>query len=147
VDELFRHDFAAKKPDEQLFETMNATDLNNALKELMDGLSVKVFRTYNASITLDRLLHKDSVSQTLEEKKADYDLANKEVSRLAPIISVRPHMISTRCITTEWGSPLWLPLKPVFQAGRESISFLNMRRTIVSLSWGLSPSRVISAPQ
>jgi len=58
---------------------MNATDLNTALKELMDGLSVKVFRTYNASITLDRLLHKDSVSQTVEEKKADYDLANKEV--------------------------------------------------------------------
>ena len=45
----------------------------------MDGLSVKVFRTYNASITLNRLLYKESVSQTVEEKKADYDRANKEV--------------------------------------------------------------------
>ena len=69
----------AKSPDAQVFETMNAGDLNTALKERMEGLSVKVFRTYNASITLDRLLYKDSVSQTLEEKKADYDRANKEV--------------------------------------------------------------------
>lgn len=45
----------------------------------MPGLSVKVFRTYNASITLDRLLYEESYSQTLDEKKADYDLANKEV--------------------------------------------------------------------
>ena len=70
---------AAKPADAQVFETLNATDLNNALKELMDGLSVKVFRTYNASITLDRLLFKESVSQTVDEKKADYDRANKEV--------------------------------------------------------------------
>ena len=68
-----------KPADAQVFETLNATDLNTALKELMDGLSVKVFRTYNASITLDRLLFKESVSQTVEEKKADYDRANKEV--------------------------------------------------------------------
>lgn len=45
----------------------------------MDGLSVKVFRTYNASITLDRLLYKDSASEIVDEKKADYDRANKEV--------------------------------------------------------------------
>jgi hypothetical protein len=48
-----------------------------------------VFRTYNASITLDRLLcemeeaEEDSdhpySSKTLEVKKADYDRANKEV--------------------------------------------------------------------
>lgn len=67
-----------------MFETLNATDLNNALKELMDGLSVKVFRTYNASITLDSLLIKDSVSQTVEEKKADYDRANKEARPALP---------------------------------------------------------------
>lgn len=33
---------AEKKPDDQLFDTMDATDLNKRLKELMDGLSVKV---------------------------------------------------------------------------------------------------------
>ena len=33
---------AAKKPDMDLFDTMDATDLNKRLKDLMDGLSVKV---------------------------------------------------------------------------------------------------------
>ena len=70
---------AAKEPGDQLFEEINANDLNDRLKELMEGLSVKVFRTYNASITLDRLLWEQSLSKTVEEKKADYDLANKEV--------------------------------------------------------------------
>ena len=43
----------------------------------MDGLSVKVFRTYNASVTLDRLLGEmeadGSLSSLVEGKKADYD--------------------------------------------------------------------------
>lgn len=71
---------AAKKPEDQLFETMDATDLNKTLKDLMDGLSVKVFRTYNASITLDRLLWEPSDSEVVDAKKADYDRANKEVN-------------------------------------------------------------------
>ncbi len=58
---------------------MDATDLNKTLKDLMDGLSVKVFRTYNASITLDRLLWEPSDSEVIDAKKADYDRANKEV--------------------------------------------------------------------
>lgn len=70
---------AAKKPEDQLFETMDASDLNKTLKDLMDGLSVKVFRTYNASITLDRLVWEPSDSQVVDAKKADYDRANKEV--------------------------------------------------------------------
>jgi DNA topoisomerase I len=48
---------------------------------------LQVFRTYNASITLDRLLTEmeevgDSggyEARLLEAKKADYDRANKEV--------------------------------------------------------------------
>ena len=31
-----------KKPDEDVFDLMNATDLNNKLRDLMDGLTVKV---------------------------------------------------------------------------------------------------------
>jgi DNA topoisomerase-1 len=38
-----------------------------------------VFRTYNASVTLDALLHKESTTTTVDEKKAEYDRANKEV--------------------------------------------------------------------
>lgn len=70
---------AVKSPGDELFETMGAQDLNTRLKELMDGLSVKVFRTFNASITLDKELHRESTSNTVDEKKADYDLANREV--------------------------------------------------------------------
>ena len=61
---------------------MDATDLNKTLKDLMDGLSVKVFRTFNASITLDRLVWEPSDSQVVDAKKADYDRANKEVKGL-----------------------------------------------------------------
>ncbi|CAL5221032.1 g3151 [Coccomyxa viridis] len=71
-----------KKPEDQLFDTMDAGDLNKRLKDLMDGLSVKVFRTYNASITLDALLNKESTATTVDEKKAEYDRANKEVAIL-----------------------------------------------------------------
>lgn len=42
----------------------------------------QVFRTYNASITLDALLNKESTATTIDEKKAEYDRANKEVSSL-----------------------------------------------------------------
>ena len=33
---------AGKKPEDQMFDTMDAGDLNKRLKDLMDGLSVKV---------------------------------------------------------------------------------------------------------
>lgn len=54
------------------------------MKDYMDGLSVKVFRTYNASVTLNRLLFEDTESQEVVSHKADYDRANKEVWALFP---------------------------------------------------------------
>lgn len=74
--------FAAKSDSDQLFDEFDATDLNTRLKDLMEGLSVKVFRTYNASITLDTLLADESSEETVEAKKAEYDRANKEVAIL-----------------------------------------------------------------
>lgn len=72
-----------KSSGEQLFETFDAQDLNIRLRNLMDGLSVKVFRTYNASIVLDRLLDEDLSSlDTVDARKAAYDRANKEVAIL-----------------------------------------------------------------
>ncbi|KAI7840141.1 hypothetical protein COHA_006180, partial [Chlorella ohadii] len=71
-----------KKEGDQLFECFDAQDLNTRLKDLMDGLSVKVFRTYNASITLDTLLAEPSPEETVEGRKAEYDRANKEVAIL-----------------------------------------------------------------
>lgn len=73
-----------KKPGDQLFDQMDAGDLNDRLRDLMDGLSVKVFRTFNASVTLDRLLNELDLGPkaTVEEKKAAYDRCNKEVAIL-----------------------------------------------------------------
>ncbi|WIA33146.1 hypothetical protein OEZ86_006296 [Tetradesmus obliquus] len=84
-----KFDFLGKGPRDMLFDTFDATDLNKELKGLMDGLSVKVFRTYNASITLDRLLSEMEEAEedayagkSVDAKKADYDRANKEVAIL-----------------------------------------------------------------
>lgn len=58
-----------------------------------------MFRTYNASITLDALLHKESTTETLEEKKAEYDRANKEVrfSNSVWCSTVTPHSEDIGC--------------------------------------------------
>ncbi|KAL4854832.1 DNA topoisomerase 1 beta [Chlorella vulgaris] len=82
---LFKQENASGKPKkdgDQLFECFDAQDLNVRLKDLMDGLSVKVFRTYNASVTLDRLLADVSEEETVEAKAAEYNRANKEVAIL-----------------------------------------------------------------
>lgn len=41
--------------------------------------ALQVFRTYNASVTLDRLLAEDSGEETVDGKAAEYNRANKEV--------------------------------------------------------------------
>jgi DNA topoisomerase-1 len=69
---------------------MKASRLNEYLKELMDGLSAKVFRTYNASITLQQQLDKKDVPETVEElykesvesKAKFYNDANRAVAVL-----------------------------------------------------------------
>jgi hypothetical protein len=71
---------------------------------------LQVFRTYNASITLDRLLFemeegggvghhgKSYCSRTLEAKKADYDRANKEViPRPGAVVCARLADIDKHC--------------------------------------------------
>ncbi|KAI3859399.1 hypothetical protein MKX03_013766 [Papaver bracteatum] len=56
--------------------------LNAHLKELMPGLTAKVFRTYNASITLDNLLNSEIMGGNVAEKVVFYNHANKEVAKL-----------------------------------------------------------------
>ncbi|AQK50794.1 DNA topoisomerase 1 beta [Zea mays] len=47
---------AGKKPGQDLFDKIDTSRLNAHLKDLMPGLTAKVFRTYNASITLDGIV-------------------------------------------------------------------------------------------
>ncbi|KAL6857037.1 hypothetical protein ACP4OV_018419 [Aristida adscensionis] len=71
---------AGKKAGDALFDKLDTSRLNAHLKDLMPGLTAKVFRTYNASITLDDILHKETEDGTLLEKIAVYQRANKEVA-------------------------------------------------------------------
>ena len=76
-----------KKPSQEVFDDLTPTILNSHLKNMMDGLTAKVFRTYNASKTLqDELLKKEESSsfQSLSpaEKVVEYNNANREVAIL-----------------------------------------------------------------
>jgi DNA topoisomerase-1 len=76
-----------KKKSEEIFDAINPTMLNNHLKQYMDGLSAKVFRTYNASKTLQEELAKTEAAAgwsrlTPTEMVVEYNNANREVAIL-----------------------------------------------------------------
>ncbi|KAI3976059.1 hypothetical protein MKX01_016742, partial [Papaver californicum] len=66
----------------ELFDKLDTYKLNAYLKELMPGLTTKVFRTYDASITLDKLLNSEIMGGNIAEKVVVYNRANKEVAKL-----------------------------------------------------------------
>lgn len=47
---------------------LQPTTLNKQLSEFMPGLSAKVFRTYNASVTLEKELPECDITKTTQEK-------------------------------------------------------------------------------
>ncbi|KAH7288776.1 hypothetical protein KP509_31G042500 [Ceratopteris richardii] len=71
----------SKKMGQDLFDKLDTSKLNAHLKDIMPHLTAKVFRTYNASITLDTLLV-DTDGVTVQEKIVAYQNANKEVAIL-----------------------------------------------------------------
>lgn len=72
-----------KKGGDDLFDRLNTQVLNEHLKELMDGLTAKVFRTYNASITLQNQLSLlTDENMTIPEKLLAYNRANRAVAIL-----------------------------------------------------------------
>jgi DNA topoisomerase-1 len=72
-----------KKEDEDVFDKIDPSKVNSHLQTLMPGLTIKVFRTYNASITLYRLLEETTKPKAaVPIMKATYDEANKEVAIL-----------------------------------------------------------------
>lgn len=87
VYENFKNFCKKKKSSEEVFESINPTLLNTHLKQFMDGLSAKVFRTYNASKTLQEELRKNESSPAWKnlpavEKVVEYNNANREVAIL-----------------------------------------------------------------
>ena len=75
---------AGKNSTDDIFETLDPSKLNSHLSSLMKGLSAKVFRTYNASITLEKELPNadDLEGLTVQEKVMRYNDANREVAIL-----------------------------------------------------------------
>jgi DNA topoisomerase-1 len=73
-----------KRADESLFDTLTTSALNKHLKSYMDGLTAKCFRTYNASVTLERQLAAAVVPDgaTTEDKLLIYNAANRTVAIL-----------------------------------------------------------------
>ncbi|XP_027127242.1 DNA topoisomerase 1 isoform X1 [Coffea arabica] len=71
---------SGKEGSEDLFDKLDTSKLNAHLKELMPGLTAKVFRTYNASITLDDMLSRKTNGGDVLEKVVVYQQANKEVA-------------------------------------------------------------------
>ncbi|KAK9888579.1 hypothetical protein WA026_000818 [Henosepilachna vigintioctopunctata] len=72
-----------KQAGDDLFDRLNTAIMNKHLNELMEGLTAKVFRTYNASWTLqqqlDLLTNEDD---TVAEKILSYNRANRAVAIL-----------------------------------------------------------------
>lgn len=72
-----------KSPQDDLFDRLNTTSLNKYLNECMDGLTAKVFRTYNASKTLqDELDKRTAFKMSTDEKMLAYNRANRAVAVL-----------------------------------------------------------------
>lgn len=71
-----------KEEDTMIFDRLSVTGLNDYLKSFMPGLSAKVFRTYNASITLSALLEETNPNDSVTDKIVFYNKSNKEVAIL-----------------------------------------------------------------
>uniref|UniRef100_A0A182IUK9 DNA topoisomerase I n=1 Tax=Anopheles atroparvus TaxID=41427 RepID=A0A182IUK9_ANOAO len=78
--ELFKEN---KKPGDDLFDRLNTSVLNDYLKNLMEGLTAKVFRTFNASFTLQKQLEElTDPNMSVPEKLLAYNRANRAVAIL-----------------------------------------------------------------
>lgn len=73
---------APKRDGDKLFDRLTTTGLNKHLQSYMPGLSAKVFRTYNASWTMQQELAKLDNSGTVAEKHLQYNAANRAVAIL-----------------------------------------------------------------
>lgn len=71
-----------KDPSDMIFDRLNTARLNAHLRSYMPGLTAKVFRTYNASWTMQQELDKIPAEGSVHDKYAAYQLANKMVAIL-----------------------------------------------------------------
>lgn len=77
---IFKKD--PKKPGDDLFDRLDPSILNKYFQGYMQGLTAKVFRTYNASKTMQDQLNLISNEGTVNEKVVAFNAANREVAIL-----------------------------------------------------------------
>ncbi|KAL5373221.1 hypothetical protein PMIN02_012468 [Paraphaeosphaeria minitans] len=73
---------APKTTGDDIFDRLTTSALNKHLTSYMPGLTAKVFRTYNASWTMARLLKEMKATGAIPEKVKQYNDANREVAIL-----------------------------------------------------------------
>uniref|UniRef100_A0A8C9AMR8 DNA topoisomerase I n=1 Tax=Prolemur simus TaxID=1328070 RepID=A0A8C9AMR8_PROSS len=72
-----------KEPGDDLFDRLTTASLNKHLQDLMGGLTAKVFRTYNASVTLQEQLRVlTRAEDSIAAKILSYNRANRAVAIL-----------------------------------------------------------------
>ncbi|XP_014679175.1 PREDICTED: DNA topoisomerase I, mitochondrial-like [Priapulus caudatus] len=72
-----------KRKEDDLFDRLNTSILNKHLQDLMEGLTAKVFRTFNASKTLqDQLSLLTKAEDPITAKILSYNRANRAVALL-----------------------------------------------------------------
>lgn len=85
---VVKPDSSPKDPKDDLFEMIDSSKLNDYFKKFMKDLSAKVFRTYNASITLQTQLEAKAIEQKItadsqvEAKIKYYNDCNRDVAIL-----------------------------------------------------------------
>ncbi|KAL8704560.1 MAG: hypothetical protein Q9201_002295 [Fulgogasparrea decipioides] len=67
---------------DEIFDRLTTSSLNKHLSNYMPGLTAKVFRTYNASFTMSKLLLEMKSTGSIPEKVKDYNDANRKVAIL-----------------------------------------------------------------
>lgn len=73
---------APKKSGDDIFDRLDPPTLNKHLQNYMPGLTAKVFRTYNASHTMQQQLDLIPNKGTVNEKVVMFNAANREVAIL-----------------------------------------------------------------
>ncbi|KAF2400419.1 DNA topoisomerase I [Trichodelitschia bisporula] len=71
-----------KREGDEIFDRLTTSALNKHLSTYMQGLTAKVFRTYNASWTMATLLRDMTSNGSIAEKVKDYNDANRKVAIL-----------------------------------------------------------------
>ncbi|KAK3112619.1 DNA topoisomerase 1 [Teratosphaeriaceae sp. CCFEE 6253] len=73
---------APKGEGDEIFDRLTTSGLNKHLSNYMQGLTAKVFRTYNASYTMSTLLRDMKAEGSIPDKVLAYNAANRKVAIL-----------------------------------------------------------------